>query len=180
MTSIRIGFVGPINVGKSTIAEYYTEVTPDPNFQDYNPTQGLRILETGRRIPGIDGSVPVQIWDMSGDPQYEAYLGKISMQLDGVVMVIPGIDLRVTQTCKKYYSYVVDEERVGKYGFVICLLHKHGSPVSEEVYIEDKQLASIPVYRTCLDGDKDMIIDALDQLVEKIAKKHQNDGEFYE
>ena len=38
MTSVRIGFVGPPNVGKSTIAEFYTEVTLDPNFSDYNPT----------------------------------------------------------------------------------------------------------------------------------------------
>lgn len=46
------------------------------------------------------------------------------MQLDGVVIVIPGAEPRVTQLTKKYYQLLVDEERVGKYGHVIVILHK--------------------------------------------------------
>ena len=53
MSTVRIGIVGPVNCGKSTIAEYYTEVTTEPTFE-YRPTQGLRILETGRKIRGFD------------------------------------------------------------------------------------------------------------------------------
>lgn len=180
MSIVRIGFVGPVQAGKTTIAEFYTEVTSNPNFGEYHPTQGLRILETGRKINGIENTVQVQVWDISGDPQYEAYMSKLSIQLDGVVIVCPGTDLRLTQTCKKYYQMIVDEERVGKYGHVICLLHKAGTPVAEEMYIEDKQLASIPVYRTCMEVDKEQIFEIIDGLVEKIAKKQLNEGDMLE
>ncbi|CAL6007346.1 Rab-like_protein 5 [Hexamita inflata] len=180
MSTVRIGFVGPANCGKTTIAEFYTEVTTEPNFSEYRPTQGLRILETGRKIHSLDNPVQVQVWDISGDIQYESYLTRLSMQLDGVVIVCPGTDLRLTQTCKKYYQLIVDEERVGKYGHVICMLHKPVAPVAEDVYIEDKQLASIPVYRTCMEVESAQISEIIDQLVEKIAKKQQNEGEFFE
>lgn len=179
MATVRIGFVGPQSVGKTVLAEYYTELTPNPNFE-YKPTQGLRILETERKVPGLDAPVQVQVWDISGDPQYETYLGRLSVQLDGVAIVCAGTDPRLAQTCRKYYQLVVDEDRVGKHGHVICLLHKPGQPVQDDVYIEDKQLASIPVFRTSMDGDKDIIYQSIDSLVEKIAKYQREEGDLLE
>ena len=48
------------------------------------------------------------------------------------------------------------------------------------MYIEDKQLASIPVYRTCMEVDKEQIFEIIDGLVEKIAKKQLNEGDMLE
>lgn len=48
--TVKIGFIGPANAGKTILAEFYTEFTTEPTFNDYHPTLGLRIFETERRI----------------------------------------------------------------------------------------------------------------------------------
>ena len=52
---------------------------------------------------------------------------------------------------RKYYQLAVDEQRVGKNGFVIILYHKPYQQAAENVYVEDKNLAQIPVYKTSME-----------------------------
>lgn len=44
--------------------------------------------------------------------------------------------------------------------------------MTDDVYIEDRQLASLPVYKTCMEGDRNSIYDIIDGLVAKISKKN--------
>ncbi|KAH0577858.1 Rab-like protein 5 [Spironucleus salmonicida] len=180
--TVRIGFVGPSNCGKTVIAEYYAELVTDPNFADYHPTQGLRIIETERKVALHEGdeqrTIPVQIWDISGDPQYEPYYSRLSLQLDGVVIIVPANEASLTSTVKKYYSLVVDEERVGKPGFVMVFFHKPFQPAQEDVYVEDKNLAAIPVHRTSMEVERQQIDEVLDQLVARIGQKNENDADY--
>jgi intraflagellar transport protein 22 len=73
INSIKILIIGPIQSGKSTIANYISEKSDIP--LPYRPTVGVRILEFEKQTPknpkrpGQD-KVMIELWDVSGDTKY--------------------------------------------------------------------------------------------------------------
>lgn len=70
---IKILIIGPVQSGKSTIANYISEKSDTP--LPYRPTAGVRILEFEKQAPknpkrpGQD-KVMIELWDISGDTKY--------------------------------------------------------------------------------------------------------------
>lgn len=85
----KIVICGPLKGGKSSLANYLggaTEVIGHPNFK-YTPTVGVRILECERPV-GMSGSkVNVELWDVSGNMDYEACWPAIAKDTHGVLLV---------------------------------------------------------------------------------------------
>lgn len=180
---IRIGVVGPANVGKSTITDYYTELMNGQEFTDYRPTVGLRILETERSVVVRDDDHPtrvnVQVWDVAGDYQYEYLYPRIAPQLDGVIIVIPATEPNQALHIRKYFEVFVDPDRMSPSDQVVVLSHNPQTPVPEEVTLNDRDLSAIPVYRTCLDSGTAAIFELLDSVVAKcFAKKSDAENEI--
>ena len=108
----KILIIGPQRCGKTRIANCLSDFEASPNFEQYNQTAGVRILESERvirvegrsvrqqvrplpRAPNLPSYSPaharaaaqVEIWDCSGDKKYENCWPAILRDAHGVIMV---------------------------------------------------------------------------------------------
>ncbi|KAE9157163.1 hypothetical protein PF005_g32935, partial [Phytophthora fragariae] len=82
MAPLKILIVGPKEAGKSTIANFLAEHSDRLGGQErYQPTVGVRILELEK------GKAAIELWDVSGDQNYEACWPAVMKDTDGVVLV---------------------------------------------------------------------------------------------
>jgi len=89
-TKVKVLVIGPQRCGKTRIANFISDFDESPNFEIYNATAGVRILEFERQVKGNNGrqfKISVEMWDCSGDKKYENCWGAILRQAQGVVMV---------------------------------------------------------------------------------------------
>lgn len=91
MDSIRVKVlvIGPKRCGKSRIANFLAKHEEAPNFEVYKPTKGARILEFEQVAQAGKKSLSLQVelWDCSGDRQYEGCWPAILKDAQGVVLV---------------------------------------------------------------------------------------------
>ena len=91
MDSVRakVLVIGPKRSGKTRIADFLAGHADAPHFEDYKPTRGSRILEFEQGVQSGKRSVQmnVELWDTSGDRQYEGCWPAILRDAQGVVLV---------------------------------------------------------------------------------------------
>ena len=74
INTVKILIIGPMQSGKSTVANFISERSDGPS--NYRPTVGVRILEFEKQAPknpkrpGQD-KVLIELWDVSGDSKYK-------------------------------------------------------------------------------------------------------------
>ena len=108
----KVLIIGPQRCGKTRIANCLSDFEASPNFEQYNQTSGVRILESERvirvegrsvrqqvrpvpRAPEVPPYSPahartaaqVELWDCSGDKKYENCWPAILRDAHGVIMV---------------------------------------------------------------------------------------------
>ena len=85
----KVLIIGPQRCGKTRIANFLADFETAPNFEAYNPTAGVRILECERviRVEGRSVRQQVELWDCSGDKKYENCWVSILRDAHGVIMV---------------------------------------------------------------------------------------------
>eukprot|EP00768_Dysnectes_brevis_P005531 gnl/Dysnectes_brevis/4034_a5269_1193.p1 GENE.gnl/Dysnectes_brevis/4034_a5269_1193~~gnl/Dysnectes_brevis/4034_a5269_1193.p1 ORF type:complete len:185 (-),score=11.80 gnl/Dysnectes_brevis/4034_a5269_1193:39-593(-) len=172
--SLVLGVVGPPCVGKSAIADYFTELSETPSA-DYIPTIGMRILETERSMHQ-DPSQPknivgVQVWDISGSSDYDETYPRLKRQFDCIVIVLSDRDSSIAKTMRHYFDLAVDHERITT-NQVVAFVHKKGrSPDTGDIYIKDQELSQIPIFPTSLDSSPDTIPPILDALLKRALDK---------
>jgi Rab-like protein 5 len=87
MSSLKIIVAGPKGSGKTTVSNFISGHSSDLGNERYEPTAGVRILEF--EAPGRNPSetVGVELWDASGDHNYETCWRGIMAESDGVILV---------------------------------------------------------------------------------------------
>uniref|UniRef100_A0A915PDX9 Uncharacterized protein n=1 Tax=Setaria digitata TaxID=48799 RepID=A0A915PDX9_9BILA len=86
---IKILVLGPIKSGKTTISNYLAD-SGDISSGRYRPTRGVRIVEFESNDLELDGErieAEVELWDCSGDKQYERCWPAIQRNTNGVILV---------------------------------------------------------------------------------------------
>jgi len=85
----KVLVMGPKRCGKTRIANFLAQQDAQPNFQNYNATKGARILELEEVVQAGKRSATcaVELWDCSGDRQYEACWPAILKDAVGVILV---------------------------------------------------------------------------------------------
>lgn len=85
----KVLVMGPKRCGKSRIANFLAKHDETPNFAAYTPTKGARILELEEGVMSGKKNVTatVELWDCSGDRQYEGCWPAILRDAHGVVLV---------------------------------------------------------------------------------------------
>ena len=70
---MKLKFVvaGPKGSGKTLISNCIAGQSDKLTTESYNPTVGVRILETELRLNGFHDDINVEIWDASGDQKYD-------------------------------------------------------------------------------------------------------------
>jgi len=107
----KIIVVGPVKCGKSRLVNQIAGLESEPNLEAYVPTAGVRILEFDREIAhstkrGGSRSVnlAVELWDCSGDQQYEACWPAILSGVVGVLLVFNPENPSGERDVVKWYS----------------------------------------------------------------------------
>merc|ERR1719221_2491143 len=85
-TRQKILLVGPMEAGKSTIANVLAEAVEGPS-DIYRPTVGVRIVECDTEVRSSSQKLNVEIWDVSGDLKYQKCWPAIKKDAAGVVLV---------------------------------------------------------------------------------------------
>eukprot|EP00037_Helgoeca_nana_P037836 m.18006 g.18006 ORF g.18006 m.18006 type:complete len:192 (+) comp9486_c0_seq1:44-619(+) len=91
---IKVAMVGPPRVGKSVLANFLADNVSAHVRGDYRPTQGCRIVEVApdgaagspTRGRGAEDKT-VELWDISGSPEYWDCTAAIMQQCVGIIFV---------------------------------------------------------------------------------------------
>ncbi|OZC08506.1 hypothetical protein X798_04438 [Onchocerca flexuosa] len=86
---IKILVLGPPKSGKTTVSNYLAD-SNDISLNTNRPTRGVRIVEFESNDLELNGErveAEVELWDCSGDKQYERCWPAIRRNTDGVIFV---------------------------------------------------------------------------------------------
>ncbi|XP_006640888.1 intraflagellar transport protein 22 homolog isoform X2 [Lepisosteus oculatus] len=89
MFKMKILIVGPGECGKSVVANFLSDTTETVGGE-YNPTQGVRILEFECQSLGGSGKnvgCEVELWDCAGDLKFESCWPAMMKDSNGVVIM---------------------------------------------------------------------------------------------
>lgn len=67
--NLKIVLAGPQGTGKTNIANFISGHCAQLTSDTYTPTVGVRILELETQIKGIQDTINIELWDLSGDYQ---------------------------------------------------------------------------------------------------------------
>ena len=96
---LKIIVAGPKGCGKTTMSNFISGHSADLGGERYDPTVGVRILEF--EAPGRTSheNVSIELWDASGDHNYETCWRGIMADSDAVILVFnpdtPGQDQQI-------------------------------------------------------------------------------------
>jgi len=167
MIKTKILIVGPCQAGKSTIANFLSDAT-EGSQGDYNPTQGIRILEfevnnvlAGSRTVTAE----VELWDVSGDHKYEACWPAIAKDTAGVVFVFSPDMANYDKELEEWYDYM---ERTAYIKDIQCLIFRHHRPGQNIVAGQSplpSSMSRLHCVDTSLDDDGSTIRESFDSYI---------------
>ncbi|XP_004620915.1 intraflagellar transport protein 22 homolog isoform X1 [Sorex araneus] len=127
MLKAKILFVGPCESGKTVLANFLTESSDIP---EYNPTQGVRILEfenpdviTNSKGAGCE----FELWDCGGDPKFESCWPALMKDAQGVVIVFNADIPSHLKEIEMWYSNFVQQQLLQDSQCLLIAHHKPGS-----------------------------------------------------
>uniref|UniRef100_A0A8B9WEN9 Intraflagellar transport protein 22 homolog n=1 Tax=Bos mutus grunniens TaxID=30521 RepID=A0A8B9WEN9_BOSMU len=110
MLKARVLLGGPCESGKTILAYFLTQAS---DITEYNPTQGVRILEfenprvtSKQRRRGCE----FELWDCGGDPEFESYWPALMKDSHGVVIVFNASILSHLKEIEMWYSCFVQQQ----------------------------------------------------------------------
>ena len=149
----KVLVMGPKRCGKTRIANFLASHDEAPNFAAYTPTKGARILEFEDSVMAGKKSVNAacELWDCSGDRQYEGCWPAILRDASGVVLVYdPTIREQEKDIELWYKSYCA---RLGlKEGQVLVFAHC-SSAGGRNTYQAPRALDKFKFLNTTLDNE---------------------------
>ncbi|KAI9138188.1 P-loop containing nucleoside triphosphate hydrolase protein [Paraphysoderma sedebokerense] len=160
---VKIALIGPPQSGKTCIANYLASIDSSLRKNKYRPTVGVRILEFDRKIKQTGSTksrsasdspvtVTVELWDCSGNENYEGNWSSLIEDADGICFTINADSSNVDADLLKWHSqfnYLKDQQS-------IIFLHKMQNPnQSRSKFKLPKALAKISAIYTSLDVDAD-------------------------
>uniref|UniRef100_A0A310T477 Intraflagellar transport protein 22 homolog n=1 Tax=Xenopus tropicalis TaxID=8364 RepID=A0A310T477_XENTR len=86
MFKAKVLVVGPTESGKSVLANFISDAT-ETIAGEYNPTQGVRILECECPNGNKGSSCEVELWDCGGDSKFKSCWPVIMKYSHGVIIV---------------------------------------------------------------------------------------------
>jgi intraflagellar transport protein 22 len=97
MSSLKVVVAGPKGTGKTVVSNFLAGQSDSLDVEKYDETAGARILELEQQMSY--GNVKIELWDSSGDHQYESCWRGIMSEADGVVLIYnpdaPGQDQQI-------------------------------------------------------------------------------------
>ncbi|XP_038615281.1 intraflagellar transport protein 22 homolog [Tachyglossus aculeatus] len=125
MLKAKILFVGPSESGKTILANFLTDSS---DITEYNPTQGVRILEFENPQVTNQGTVcEFQLWDCGGDRKFESCWPALMKDSHGVVIVFNADVPSHLREIEMWHSCFIQQQLLPD---AQCLLIAHRKPGS--------------------------------------------------
>lgn len=150
----KILVLGPKRCGKTRVANFLSGHEESPNFETYKATKGARILEFEQVIPTgkKTARLQVELWDCSGDRQYESCWTAILRETQGVVLVYdPTIKEQEKDIELWYKTFVLP---LGLSDSQILLFAHQAGQVGGSAYQAPRALDKFRFVNTTLDSDE--------------------------
>ncbi|XP_074045615.1 intraflagellar transport protein 22 homolog isoform X1 [Macrotis lagotis] len=127
MLKAKILFIGPCESGKTVLANFLTECS---DITEYNPTQGVRILEfenpqvtSNNKGTGCE----FELWDCGGDTKFESCWPALMKDSHGVVIVFNAEIPSHLKEIEMWYSCFVQQQLLQDSQCLLIAHHKPGS-----------------------------------------------------
>ena len=149
----KVLMMGPKRCGKTRVADFLSKHADAPNFQEYKPTKGTRILEFEENVQAgrKNVSLSVELWDCSGDRQYESCWPAILKGAHGVVLVYdPTIKEQEKDIELWYKSYTA---RLGLKDAQVLIFAHTTSTGGRSTYQAPRALDKFEYLNTTLDSE---------------------------
>ncbi|XP_015599878.1 intraflagellar transport protein 22 homolog [Cephus cinctus] len=117
---LKLVIVGPLGAGKTTISNFLADATEVTS--EYRPTQGVRILEfdvDGISVRNRNVKADIELWDCSGDHQFENCWPAMRKDIHGVIFVYNSKSREYTRELEQFYDYFVNQTRLGAKSCVV-------------------------------------------------------------
>uniref|UniRef100_A0A8C5LWB8 Intraflagellar transport protein 22 homolog n=1 Tax=Leptobrachium leishanense TaxID=445787 RepID=A0A8C5LWB8_9ANUR len=154
MFKAKVLVVGPCECGKTVLSNFLADAT-ETIGGDYNPTQGVRILEfecsnvSGNKGPGCE----VELWDCGGDHKFESCWPAMMKDCNGVLIVfnpdIPSHLKEIDLWCNTF----IQKQRLQENQCLLIAHHKPGSGDDGERPELSSALSKLSLVHSNLDED---------------------------
>lgn len=152
----KVIVVGPVKSGKTRLVNQIADFESEPNLEAYVPTAGVRILEFDREIShtakrGGSHSVnlAVEMWDCSGDQQYESCWPAILQNVVGAIIVYNPENASHEREAVKWYSAFLAKLKLSDSQILVLAHHVQGDKYLSST--APKQLSRFKLADTSLD-----------------------------
>ncbi|XP_046841474.1 intraflagellar transport protein 22 homolog isoform X1 [Xenia sp. Carnegie-2017] len=166
MFKAKILVIGPTESGKTVISNYLADAT-EISGGEYNPTQGVRILEfecSGISLGKKDATCEVELWDCSGDPKFENCWPAIQKDAIGILFVYNPDQMGHGKQLETLYVHFVQEQGLKDTQCMVFAHHKPGANDKTRSHIPS-YLSNIPCVQTNLESDSDFVKEKFNDLL---------------
>ncbi|XP_056149639.1 intraflagellar transport protein 22 homolog [Lampris incognitus] len=129
MFKAKILFIGPCESGKTVLANFFSDITETVGGE-YNPTQGVRILEFESQNEGSAeklSTCEVELWDCAGDFKFESCWPALMKDSSGVVIVFnPDVPSHLKEI-ETWHSMFIASQGLQDNQCLLIAHHKPGS-----------------------------------------------------
>ncbi|KAE8622634.1 hypothetical protein XENTR_v10005317 [Xenopus tropicalis] len=126
MFKAKVLVVGPTESGKTILANFISDAT-ETIGGEYNPTQGVRILEFECPNGNKGSSCEVELWDCGGDSKFESCWPVIMKDSHGVIIVFSADIPSHLKEIEMWHLNFIQKQRLQENR---CLLIAHKKPGS--------------------------------------------------
>ncbi|XP_076813422.1 intraflagellar transport protein 22 homolog [Clavelina lepadiformis] len=167
MFKAKVVVVGPPESGKSVLSNFLGDQT-DISQSRYHPTVGVRVLEfetpvdNGRTFTNMD----IELWDCSGNENYEGCWPAMAYKADGVVIACDAYKSSDLQAVENLYSYFVANRGLKP---TQCLIY--ASCKNKEAKTLKSPVASVPIMIGSTDKNSEDLRDAFKNFLQRIYGK---------
>ncbi|XP_064392693.1 intraflagellar transport protein 22 homolog [Halichondria panicea] len=179
MLRTKILMVGPPESGKSMIANYLGDAT-ESSGGEYNPTQGVRIMEFEWDLgedpkTGNPLRADVELWDCGGRKEFESCWPAFSKDAGGVMMVYnPDKAQQHLTELEKWYTYFVAGQKLDNSQCVLFAHRKPNAPAGSEEPPPAGQLSEVHCVFTDLEEEPEGIREEFTKLLFGLFCHHRD------
>ncbi|XP_030648949.1 intraflagellar transport protein 22 homolog isoform X1 [Chanos chanos] len=153
----KVLLIGPSECGKTVLGNFLSDTTETVGG-DYNPTQGVRILEFESQTEGkADSACEVELWDCAGDFKFESCWPALMKDSNGVIIVFnPDVPSHLKEV-ETWHSTFISSQGLSDSQCLLIAHHKPGSGADSTRPPLASQLNKLPLIHSNLEEDPEKV-----------------------
>jgi len=170
MFKVKILVVGPCQSGKTVISNYLSDAT-ETSGGDYNPTQGVRILEfecNGIEIsPGKTANCEVELWDCSGNHKFSTCWPAFRKDTNGVLIIYNPNTGNHDKELETWYTQFVQSQGLKDSQCIVFAHHQPSAPDLTKSHLPSS-MSRVKCVQTNLDEEAEIVRDEFHNFLAKV------------